>query len=166
MLSYRSPLPRTRFCGRSAWNGFSALGIPSAFIICIQSHDSVSHQQTVLTKCMFLLAVTGDVRTLLLCYRANHHKLFTEDLFWAITHMVPLPHTRTDQVDTGCCLLTLVLASYPVESQPEQHYFVLLTVISLSHFCQMSDGARLGNDRSLPDPFQFVFSNHHTSKAI
>jgi hypothetical protein len=46
------------------------------------------------------------------------------------------------------CLLTLVLASYPVESWPEQHYFVLLTVNSLSHFCQMPDGARLGNDGS------------------
>jgi len=68
------------------------------------------------------------------------------------SHMVPIPHTRTDQVNSWWRLLTLMLASYPVESEPE-HYFVLLTVNSLSHFCQLSDGARLGNDRSLPDTF-------------
>ena len=53
---------------------------------------------------MFLLVVTGDVHTLLLRYKANHHKLFTKDLCRAITHMVPLPHTRTDQVDTAMML--------------------------------------------------------------
>jgi len=40
----------------------------------------------------------------LLSYMANNHNLFTEDLFRAITHMVPLPHARTDQADTAMML--------------------------------------------------------------
>ena len=165
MLSYRSPVPRTRFCDWSAGRGFSVLGISSACIIYIQSHDSVSHQQTVPTKCMFLLVVTGDVPTLLLCSKANHHKPFTGDFFRAITHMVPLPHTRRNQVDIAVMLTYIGASELPGWTLA----WTTLFCVAHSEFTQslLSDARRCSiRQRPIPEPFQFFLSSQHTSNAI
>jgi hypothetical protein len=148
VLSYRSPVPRTRFCDRSAWSGFSALAITSPCIISIQAYDSAAHQQTVLTNSCFFLS-SQETWTLYCCVIRQIITIPSLKIYSGLSHTWShFPIQGRIKLIQRWCLLTLVLASYPVESWPEQHYFMLLTVNSLIHFCQMPDGARLGNDRS------------------